>query len=129
MATSPRIADSVGVSQLHIEQVEDLLKLQKAAQKITSILDLDQLIDKVVTDIARSFGCLEAQIYLHEEERGELVHRGMLRLQRPRQRAAAQGRQGRHGWLRGRAPARCATLPTCARISITSPARRPRFRR
>ena len=102
MATSPRIADSVGVSQLHIEQVEDLLKLQKAAQKITSILDLDQLIDKVVTDIAHSFGCLEAQIYLHEEERGELVDRGMLRLQRPRQRAAAQGRQRRNGRLRGR---------------------------
>jgi phosphoserine phosphatase RsbU/P len=76
VATSPRITDSVSVSQLHVEQVEDLLKLQKAAQKITSILDLDQLIDKVVTDIARSFGCLEAQIYLHEEERGELVIAG-----------------------------------------------------
>ena len=78
MATSPRTAsfDPTPVRELHIEQVEDLLKLQKAAQKITSILDLDQLIDKVVTDIARSFGCLEAQIYLHDEERRELVIAG-----------------------------------------------------
>jgi sigma-B regulation protein RsbU (phosphoserine phosphatase) len=62
-----------GVRQLPFEQVEDLLKLQKAAQKINSILDLDQLIDKVVNDVARSFGCVEADIYLHDEERGELV--------------------------------------------------------
>src|SRR5271167_5256580 len=54
-------------------QVEDLLKLQKAAQKINSILDLDRLIDKVVNDVARSFGCVEADVYLHDEERGELV--------------------------------------------------------
>jgi hypothetical protein len=32
---------------LNLDQVEDLLKLQKAAQKISSILDLDQLVDKV----------------------------------------------------------------------------------
>lgn len=59
---------------LQIEQVEDLLKLQKAAQKITSILDLDQLVDKVVHDVAQSFGALEANIYLHDEARGELVN-------------------------------------------------------
>jgi phosphoserine phosphatase RsbU/P len=57
---------------LRPDQVEDLLKLQKAAQKISSILDLDQLVDKVVNDIARSFGCLDSDIYLHNEERGEL---------------------------------------------------------
>lgn len=58
---------------LPIEQIEDLLKLQKAAQRISSILDLDELIDKVVNDIARSFGCIDADIYLHNEDRGELV--------------------------------------------------------
>lgn len=56
-----------------IAQVEELLKLQKAAQKITSILDLDQLIDKVVNDVARSFGCVDADLYLHDEERREVV--------------------------------------------------------
>lgn len=55
------------------DQVADLLKLQRAAQKISSILDLDELIDLVVNDVARSFGCVDADIYLHHEERGELV--------------------------------------------------------
>ena len=58
---------------LPLGQIEDLLKLQKAAQKIGSILDLDSLIDKVVNDVARSFGCLDADIYLYNEARGELA--------------------------------------------------------
>lgn len=78
MAASPRTIspDPAAIRGLHIEQVEDLLKLQKAAQKITSILDLDQLIDKVVNDIACSFGCVDADVYLHDEKRGELVLTG-----------------------------------------------------
>jgi sigma-B regulation protein RsbU (phosphoserine phosphatase) len=62
---------------LRIEQVEDLQRLQKAAQKITSILDLDQLIDNIVNDVAHSFGCIEAGIYLHDEEHGEMVLAGV----------------------------------------------------
>src|SRR5271163_3476086 len=58
---------------LNLDQVEDLVKLQKAAQKISSILDLDQLVNKVVNEIARSFGCLDSDIYLHNVERGELA--------------------------------------------------------
>jgi len=74
MATSPRpIAEFLPHRPLPIEQVEDLLKLQKAAQKISSILDLDQLIDRIVNDVARSFGCVDADIYLYDEARGELV--------------------------------------------------------
>jgi sigma-B regulation protein RsbU (phosphoserine phosphatase) len=75
MSTSPTILnpDKTAVRELHIEQVEDLLRLQKAAQKINSILDLDELIDKIVTEVAQSFGCLEATIYLHDEANQELV--------------------------------------------------------
>jgi sigma-B regulation protein RsbU (phosphoserine phosphatase) len=62
---------------LRVEQVEDLQRLQKAAQKITSILDLDQLIDNIVNDVAHSFGCVEAGIYLHDEEHGEMVLAGV----------------------------------------------------
>jgi sigma-B regulation protein RsbU (phosphoserine phosphatase) len=54
-------------------QVDDLLRLQKAAHKITSILDLDQLIDMVVNEVARSFGCVEADVYLHDEVRGAMT--------------------------------------------------------
>ena len=79
MATSPRpiVPDSVPVRPVQLDQVEHLLKLQKWAQKITSILDLDQLIDKVVHEIASSFGCLEANIYLHDEPRAELILAGV----------------------------------------------------
>jgi len=57
--------------------VEDLQRVQKMAQTITSILDLDQLIDSVVTEVRRSFGCVEASIFLHDEERREMVLAGV----------------------------------------------------
>ncbi len=74
MATSPRTvtSDPVSVRPIQLEQVEHLLKLQKWAQKITSILDLDVLIDQVVNDVACDFGCVEANLYLHDPEHGEL---------------------------------------------------------
>jgi phosphoserine phosphatase RsbU/P len=57
--------------------IEDLQRVQKAAQKISSILDLDQLIDSLVNEVARSFGCLEASVYLHDETCAELVMAGV----------------------------------------------------
>src|SRR5581483_5396523 len=79
MATLPRPhAEDYDFSHsLRIDQLDDLLKLQKAAQRITSILDLDELIDTVVHEIVRSFGCVEANIYLHHEDRGEMVLAGV----------------------------------------------------
>jgi phosphoserine phosphatase RsbU/P len=75
MASIPQVTatPSLAPPPLQIDQVEDLLKLQHAAQRISSILDLDELIDKVVNDVARSFGCVDADIYLHDEPKGELV--------------------------------------------------------
>ena len=75
MATIARAAavNPGAIKPLPFEQVENLLRLQKAAYKINSILDLDQLIDKVVNDVARSFGCVDADVYLHDEARKELV--------------------------------------------------------
>ena len=75
MATTPRVSadDSIVAHSIRIDQVDDLIKLQKAAQRISSILDLDELIDSVVNDVARSFGFVDADIYLHDEERKELV--------------------------------------------------------
>ena len=63
------------VPLLSAELIEDLQRLQKAAQKITSILDLDQLIDSVVVEVTQSFGCVEASIYLHDEDQNELIMR------------------------------------------------------
>ena len=81
MATSPGAtfanagADLIGT--LPGDRVQELLKLQKAAQKISSILDLDQLIDKIVNDIACSFGCAEINVFLHEPENCEMVLAGV----------------------------------------------------
>ena len=62
---------------LPADLVDDLQRVQKAAQRITTILDLDQLIDSVVDEVTQSFGCLEASIYLHDEERSEMVLSGV----------------------------------------------------
>src|SRR5690242_8081978 len=65
------------VRSLPTDLVEDLQRVQKAAQKIASILDLDQLIDSVVDEVTHSFGCLEAAVYLHDEEAGDMVLAGV----------------------------------------------------
>lgn len=79
MAASPRtnLSDVPLSRPSYPEQVDDLLRLQKAAHKIGSILDMDQLIEKIVGEVALSFGCLEANIYLHDEAQGDLVLSGM----------------------------------------------------
>ncbi len=71
------IPDPAAAYPLHVEQVDGLLKLHRAAQKISSILDLEELIDKIVNDVATSFGYLEASIYLHDEVRGTMVLAGV----------------------------------------------------
>jgi sigma-B regulation protein RsbU (phosphoserine phosphatase) len=80
MATLPNPATHEIKSSVRVlsgELIEDLQRVKKAAQKITSILDLDQLIDSVVSEVITSFGCLEASIYLHDEARGEMVLAGV----------------------------------------------------
>src|SRR5437868_8840476 len=74
MATVPRIIEpEFPANTVRRDQVEELIKLQKAAKKISSILDLDQLIDEVVHDIAASFGCLEANLYLRDSSGSRMV--------------------------------------------------------
>jgi phosphoserine phosphatase RsbU/P len=78
MATMPNVGPSdLPVRLPPADLVEDLQRVQKAAQNITSILDLDQLIDRVVNEVARSFGGLEATVYLHDEASAELVMAGV----------------------------------------------------
>jgi len=66
-----------GPRPLYSDQVEHLLKLQKWSQKIASILDLDQLIEQIATEVACSFGCVEANVYLHESADSVLVLAGV----------------------------------------------------
>src|SRR5947207_6916085 len=83
MATSPSVVPNISAKQiapvrvLPSDFVDDLQRVQKAAQRISSILDLDQLIDSVVNEVTHSFGCVEASVFLHDEERGEMVMTGV----------------------------------------------------
>jgi sigma-B regulation protein RsbU (phosphoserine phosphatase) len=57
--------------------VRDLLKLQKTAQRISSILDVDLLMDKIAHEIVETFGAIEASVWLSDHARGEMVVAGV----------------------------------------------------
>jgi phosphoserine phosphatase RsbU/P len=73
MASVPMLVDQIGSLSQSTDLMEDLLRLQKASHRISSLLDLDQLIDRIVNEIACSFGLVEANVYLYEPDREELV--------------------------------------------------------
>ncbi|MDP9267495.1 MAG: SpoIIE family protein phosphatase [Acidobacteriota bacterium] len=76
MAASPE-PSAFPVRRPDAQIVRDLLKLQKAAQKISSTLDIDVLMDKIVHEVAATFGCLEASVWLADHGRGEMVLAGV----------------------------------------------------
>jgi sigma-B regulation protein RsbU (phosphoserine phosphatase) len=57
--------------------VQALMKLQRAAQLITSTLDLDVLLDRVVNDIAAAIGCVEVCVWLRDPESDDMVLHGV----------------------------------------------------
>jgi sigma-B regulation protein RsbU (phosphoserine phosphatase) len=73
MASIPILADQIASLPQATDLMDDLFRLQKASHRISSLLDLDQLIDRIVNEIARSFGLVEANVYLYEPDREELV--------------------------------------------------------
>ena len=54
-------------------RVDALVSLQKAAQQITNILELDELLDFIVHRIAVDFGCIESSILLIESDQFHLA--------------------------------------------------------
>ena len=61
----------------HCDLVQTLVKLQRMAQLITSTLDLDALLERVVNDLAAAIGCVEVAVWLREEKSGDLVLGGV----------------------------------------------------
>ena len=57
--------------------VHTLKKLQNAAQLITSTLDLEQLLDRIVNDLASSLGSVEVALWLRHSESEEMVLQGV----------------------------------------------------
>jgi sigma-B regulation protein RsbU (phosphoserine phosphatase) len=78
MATSPRLRHAIPPIRARKQHfVQDLLKLQRAAQLINSTLDLDELVKKIVDEVAVSFGCIEAFLWLLDEATNEMVLHGV----------------------------------------------------
>jgi sigma-B regulation protein RsbU (phosphoserine phosphatase) len=59
------------------EFIATLMKLQRASQLITSTLDLDDLLERVVTDIAASIGCVEVSVWLRDPDSEDMVLHGV----------------------------------------------------
>lgn len=82
------------------EVVRDLLRLQRAAQKISSTLDLDVLMDKVVHEVTEAFGCLESSVWLADHARNEMVLTGVRGCTVHKKGHRFQiGRDGMVGWV------------------------------
>lgn len=78
MATSPRAVHHTPLVRPHNHRfVQDLLKLQRAAHTISSTLDLAELIQKITGEVAASFGCIEAFVWLHDEGTNDMVLQGV----------------------------------------------------
>jgi phosphoserine phosphatase RsbU/P len=79
MATTPaNLANTTLPARPPLDwQIDSLQKIQKAAQQISSILDLDELIDNIVNEVSRSFGLVETSVYLHDELNAEMVMTGV----------------------------------------------------
>ena len=58
-------------------RVAELVRLQKSAQRITSTLNLDEIIERVVDEVSDSLGCVEINLYLHEAKNNELLLAGV----------------------------------------------------
>ncbi len=81
MGTLPLSADDQGILASHAhssrEYVQTLMKVQRAAQFITSTLDLELLLDRLVNDLANSIGSVDIAIWLRHPETEEMVLHGV----------------------------------------------------
>lgn len=68
--------DRAGTGAPHLEQqdqIQDFLLLQRVAQRIGSILDLDTLLEQIVDDVAHTFGYSRSAVLLVDQAAGDVV--------------------------------------------------------
>jgi sigma-B regulation protein RsbU (phosphoserine phosphatase) len=53
--------------------IEELFLLQRVAQRINSNLDIDALLEDIVSDVAQTFGCSRSAVLLKDDKTNELV--------------------------------------------------------
>jgi len=58
-------------------RIAELVRMQKFAQRITSTLDLEELVPRIVDEVAASLGCVEINLYLRDHEQSEFVLAGV----------------------------------------------------
>jgi sigma-B regulation protein RsbU (phosphoserine phosphatase) len=76
VATAPhRDLHSAGPfsAEAPVLKLAELVRLQKSAQRITSTLNLHEIIERVVDEVSASLQCVEINLYLHEPAENELV--------------------------------------------------------
>ncbi|HEX5283169.1 MAG TPA: GAF domain-containing SpoIIE family protein phosphatase [Bryocella sp.] len=71
---SPAFPTSIECS---CEFIQALMNVQRAAQLITSTLDLDRVLDRVVNDLASTIGSVEVNVWLREPGTDELILSGV----------------------------------------------------
>ena len=80
MATSP-LTDfgftSPPPPETTAEKLAELVRLQKFAQRITSTLDIEELVPRIVDEVAASLGCVEINLFLRDPEKPEFVLAGV----------------------------------------------------
>jgi phosphoserine phosphatase RsbU/P len=59
------------------QKLAELVRLQKFAQRITSTLDIEELVPRIVDEVASSLGCVEINLYLRERDESEFVLTGV----------------------------------------------------
>lgn len=55
------------------QRIQELFLLQRVAQRINAILDLDNLLEEVVNDVAQTFGYSRSAVLLKDDHTNELV--------------------------------------------------------
>jgi len=55
------------------QRIQELFLLQRVAQRINSILDLDVLLEEIVNDVAQTFGYSRSAVLLKDETTNEVV--------------------------------------------------------
>ncbi len=58
-------------------KLAELVRLQKFAQRITATLNLDEISERIVSEISASLGCVEINLFLHEPLQNEVVLAGV----------------------------------------------------
>jgi sigma-B regulation protein RsbU (phosphoserine phosphatase) len=59
------------------DRIAELVRLQKFAQRITSTLDIEELVPRIVDEVASSLGCVEINLYLRDPQQPEFVLAGV----------------------------------------------------